>query len=327
MSAHIVVPDDFPSVFSGTAAAQRARELGTLTIHSERGADQEVELARRIATADAVLALRAYSHFTPPVLDAAPRLRLISLWGTGTDSVDLDACRRRGITVTNTAGVNAHAVAEHALALMLAVARRIPSLDAGVRAGEWPRGRLIGLEGKTLGVIGLGATGRRMTAIGVTLGMRVLIYTATDDAGRAAAQGGTAVPIDQLLRESDVVSLHLRLTTETDGFLNRERLRMMKRGAILINTARGKLVDRDALLDALKTDRLGGAGLDVFHDEPLSPDDPLLEFSNTVLTPHNAGATQEVIEAGLQRAVENVERYLRGEPSNVVVGATTVPPI
>ena len=320
MPAHIVVPDDFPSVFAGSAAAARLGELGDMTVHSERGADHELELARRIATADAVLALRAYSRFASHVLDAAPRLRLISLWGTGTDSVDLDACRRRGITVTNTAGVNAHAVAEHALALMLAVARRIPSLDAGVRAGDWPRGQLIGLEGKTLGVIGLGAIGRRMATLGAALGMRALVYSATHRADRAAGWSAESVPIDGLLRESDVVSLHLRLTAETEGFLGRERLGMMKPGAILINTARGKLVDRKALLDALRNGPLGGAGLDVFHDEPLPASDPLLQFSNTVLTPHNAGATREVIEAGLRRAVENVECFLRGEPRYVVAG-------
>jgi D-3-phosphoglycerate dehydrogenase len=319
MNVRIVVPDDFPSLFSGSPAEHRLRGLGALTVHAERGTEQAAELARRIADADVVLGLRAYSRYTAAVLDEAPRLRLISLWGTGTDNVDLDACRARGITVTNTAGVNANAVAEHALALMLAVARRIPTLDAGMRAGQWPRSELTGLGGKTLGVIGLGAIGERVARLGAALGMRVLVYTNTDDRGRAARIGATAVPIDDLLRGSDVVSLHLRLTGDTEGFLDRPRLGVMKPGAILINTARGKLVDRRALYDALRDGRLGGAGLDVFHEEPLPPDDPLRRMPNTVLTPHNAGLSREVIDAGFQCAVENIECFLRGVPRNVVV--------
>lgn len=320
MTVRIVVPDDFPTVFAGSRAEHRLRALGEVTIHSERGADEESELAKRIASADVVLGLRAYSHYTARVLDEAPRLRLLSVWGTGTDNVDLDACRRRGITVSNTAGVNAHAVAEHAVALMLAVARRVPRLDAAIRAGEWPRTRLTGVDGKTLGVIGLGDIGQRVAVLGAALGMKVLAYAATTNDGRAAASGATLVPLAELLRESDVVSLHLRLTSVTEGFLDRQRIALMKPGAILINTARGKLVDRAALHDALRDGSLGGAGLDVFHEEPLPADDPLLGLSNTVLTPHTAGSTEEVVDAGLQRAVDNVEGFLRGTPRNIVVG-------
>jgi D-3-phosphoglycerate dehydrogenase len=318
MTVRIVVPDDFPSVFTGSSADHRLRAIGTLTVYTERGADQEPELVKRVGDADVVVGLRAHSQYTAQVIAACPRLRLISLWGTGTDNVDLDACRQRGVTVTNTAGINAHAVAEHALALMLAVGRRLPSLDSAVRAGHWPRDRLVGLEGKTLGVVGLGAIGRRVATLGAAVGMRVLTYAWTDDGGRSASVGATAVPIDSLLRGSDVVSLHLRLDPNTEGFFDRSRLALMKPGAILINTARAKLVDRAALLDALRNGPLGGAGLDVFHEEPIRPDDPLLRLPNTVLTPHNAGVTQEVVDAGLQRAVENVECFLRGMPRSVV---------
>jgi len=128
------------------------------------------------------------------------------------------------------------------------------------------------------------------------------------------------VGLDDLLAASDVVSLHLRLTPETEGLLDRARLGLMRPGALLINTARGALVEREALLEALRTRRLGGAGLDVFHDEPLPPDDPLLGFDHAILTPHNAGMTPEVIEAGLQQAVENIEHFLRGRPIHVVTG-------
>ena len=315
----IVVPDDFPTALSGTPAEEQLRTLGEVSLHTERGADREAELIRRVADADIVVNIRAHARFNGAVLSVCNRLRLISVWGTGTDHIDLDVCRARGVTVTNTPGVNAHAVAEHTIALMLAVTRRIPSMDADVRAGQWPRGMLVQLEGKTLGIIGLGAVGRRVAALAAPFGMRLLASTHGDDAGRAAAVGARHVTIETLLRESDIVSLHLRLSDETSALLSRERMALMKPSAFLINTARGGLVDRDALIDALRNGRLAGAALDVFHEEPIRGDDPLLALPNVVLTPHNAGMTPEVIDVGLRRAVENVASYLRGAPVNVVI--------
>ena len=215
----IVVPDDFPPAITGTTAERALRSLGDVTICTERGADQEAELIRRIREADVVLNIRGYTRFTANVLAACERLRLISIWGTGTDHIDFAAARAREITVTNTPGINAHAVAEHTLALMLAVARRIPSMDAGVRAGEWPRGLLVQLEGKTLGVIGLGAIGTRVATLASALGMTVLASTLGDDDGRASTVGGKHVPLESLLRDSDFVSLHLRLSEKTARYL------------------------------------------------------------------------------------------------------------
>jgi Lactate dehydrogenase and related dehydrogenases len=314
----IVVPDDFPAALTGTVAERQLRTLGDGTVFTERGADRELELIRRIGDAEIVVNIRAHARFSRAVLEARDRLRLISVWGTGTDHIDLAACRAKGVTVTNTPGVNAHAVAEHTMALMLAVTRRIPEMDAGVRAGQWPRGMLAQLEGKTLGIVGLGAVGRRVAALAAPFGMRLVASTYGADAGRAATVGADHMPMETLLRESDVVSLHLRLSDETKDFLSRERLAMMKSSAFLINTARGGLVDRDGLVEALRNGRLAGAGLDVFHEEPVRPDDPLLALSNVVLTPHNAGMTPEVIDVGLRRAVENVASYLRGVPANLV---------
>ena len=314
----IVVPDDFPPVLTGTAAERQLRALGDVTLFTERGADQEAELIRRVGDAEVVVNIRAHARFSERVLAACPRVRMISVWGTGLDHIDLAACRARGVTVANTPGVNANAVAEHTLALMLAVARHIPSMDGAVRAGEWPRALLTQLEGKTLGIIGLGAIGRRVAELAAAFGMRLLASTYGPDDGRAAAVGARHVPIDTLLRESDFVSLHLRLSQSTTSYISRERLASMKPTAYLINTARGGLVDRAGLVDALRAGRLAGAALDVFHEEPLAADDPLLTLSNVVLTPHNAGSTQEVIDLGLRRAVENVEAFLRGSPANAV---------
>jgi len=201
-------------VLSGSAAEQRLRMLGDVTIHTERGADRETELVRRISDADAVLSLRAHARYSARVLDACPHLRMISIWGTGTDNVDLPACAARGVVVRNTPGLNAHAVAEHTLALILAIARRVPQLDAELRAGQWPRMLLVQLEGKTLGLVGLGAIGRRVAELARPFGMRLLATTWGADAGRSAAAGAQHVPLESLLAESDVVSVHLRLGAE-----------------------------------------------------------------------------------------------------------------
>ena len=314
----IVVPDDFPSVFEGSAAHERARGLGDVRVFTERGAEHETELIRRIGAAKIVINIRAHARFTDAVFRACPGLRMISIWGTGTDNIDLDAAARCGVTVCNTPGTNAIAVAEHALTLMLAVARKIPQIDREMRAGAWPREMLAQLHGKTLGVFGTGSIGGRVAELGRALGMEVLAWSARGDTARLRTAGfGTAAKED-ILRRADVISLHLRLTSETRGFVGRQEFALMKPGAILVNTGRGPLVDHDALLDALANGRIAGAGLDVFHDEPLKPGDPLLGLSNTVLSPHNAGQTPEVRRDGLLRAVENVERFLAGMPVNVV---------
>lgn len=306
----IVVPDDFPPVLSGTAAEAELRALGDVTIHTQRGADREAELTRRVRDADVVVNIRAHARFTAQVFAASPRLRLISVWGTGTDHIDFGAAQAHGVTVTSTPGVNARAVAEHTIALMLAITRRIPAMDAAVRVGEWPRGMLTQLEGKTLGIVGLGAIGMRVAALAKPFGMRLLASTLGEDAGRSAEAGANRVPIDDLLRESDVVTLHLRLSERTTGYIDRARLALMKPTAFLINTARAALVDREALIDALRESRIAGAALDVFHEEPIPAGDPLLTLLNVVLTPHNAGMTPEVVDGGLRRAVENVRGFL-----------------
>jgi D-3-phosphoglycerate dehydrogenase len=316
----IVVPDDFPSVFSGTEAHERVKGVGEVRVFTERGADQEAELIRRMGGAEVAINIRAHARFTDAVFSACPSLRLVSVWGTGVDNIDLEAAVRRGVTVTNTPGVNAYAVAEHALALMLAVARRIPALDREMRSGAWPRELLTQLLGKTLGVFGLGTIGSRVTRLARAIGMEALGWSCRGDAERVRAAGARSASKEEILRSADVVSLHLRLTPETTGFLGRAELALMRPTAILVNTGRGALVDREPLLDALREKRILGAGLDVFHEEPIRADDPLLTLPNVVLSPHIAGQTPEVIREGLLLAVENVRNYLSGRPTSVVVG-------
>ena len=307
--ALIAVPDDFPAVFEGSAAHQRASKLGAVQVFGERGADDSAELARRIGGARVAVNIRAYAQFTDAVFASCPNLRMISVWGVGTDNIDLAAAARRGITVCNIPGANAIAVAEHALALMLAVARKIPRVDSAMRSGEWPRDMLGQLHGKTLVVLGMGAIGSHVVKLALAFGMTVLEWRARQN---------TLAERDDMLRRADFVSLHVRLTPQTRGIIGAREFALMKPEAILINTGRGALVDREALLEVLGNQRIGGAGLDVFHDEPLKPDDPILRLTNTVLSPHNAGQTPEVRRDGLALTIENVERFLAGTPQNVV---------
>jgi D-3-phosphoglycerate dehydrogenase len=315
----IVIPDDFPSVFEGSQAHERAKKLGDVAVFSERGADVEQELIRRIGRAEVAINIRAHARFSEGVFTACPALKMVCVWGTGTDNIDLNAAGMRGVTVCNTPGVNAFAVAEHALALMLAVARKVPTLDSEMRKGKWPRELHTQLVGKTLGVFGLGTIGARVAALGKAIGMDVLGWSALGDEARIKKTGATPAAKDDILARADVISLHVRLGTDTRGFIGRREFGLMKPTAILVNTGRGALVDRDALLAALKERKILGAGLDVFHQEPVAPDDPILSLPNVVLSPHNAGQTPEVIRDGLLRAVENVEHYLQGKPRDVVV--------
>ena len=315
----ISVPDDFPSVFEGTPAHERARALGQTQVYAARGADDEGELIRRIDRARVAINIRAHARFTEGVFAACRHLKLVSIWGTGTDNVDLDAAGRHGVTVTNTPGVNAFAVAEHTLALMLALARHIPRLDREMREGQWPRELLTQLLGKTVGVFGIGTIGARVVALTKAIGMHPLAWSLQGEPARARALGARPASKEEILRDADVVTLHLRLVPETRAFLGRRELSLMKRTALLVNTARGALVERDALLDALAQGKIAGAALDVFHDEPLKRGDPLFDRDNVVLSPHNAGQTPEVIRDGLLRAVQNVENFLAGQPTDVVV--------
>jgi D-3-phosphoglycerate dehydrogenase len=317
--ATIVVPDDFPSVFENSAAHEAARKLGETVVYAARGADDEQELIKRIGRARVAINIRAHARFTDGVFVACPSLKMVSIWGTGTDNIELDAAGRRGVTVCNTPGANAFAVAEHALTLMLATGRKLVRIDREMRGGAWPREMLTQCLGKTLGVFGTGTIGARVVALGRAIGMEVLAWSARGDEARVRAMGARPASKDEILRTADFISLHVRLTPETRGFLGRRDFALMKKTAILVNTGRGALVERDALLDALTTKKIAGAGLDVFHDEPLKPGDPILGFDAVVLSPHNAGQTAEVVRDGLLRAVKNVENFLAGKPTDVVV--------
>ncbi len=311
----IVIPDDQPVVMGTCSGYRRLVEQQPVGYHATLPGSEEV-LIERIRDFEIVINIRSSTKFTERVFEACPQMKLLSIWGTGTDNVDLKAAQRHGVTVTNTPGVAAIAIAEHSLMLTLAVARRIVSLHRQTVEGEWPRGQSVQLRGKTLGIIGLGAIGRQFAKLGEAMGMRVLVWTMHPN----PALGFELVERDELFRTSDVVSLHLRLSPDTTGFLGSREFDLMKPSAIFINTARGPIVDEPALVEALRTKRIAGAGLDVFDVEPLPAGHPLTKLDNVILTPHCAGVTPEVLEAGLTLAIENAENFLSGTPQHVVVG-------
>jgi len=307
----IVVPDDSPPVISGSPALERLRAAGETIVYTSLPASED-DLIRRLQGAHTAINIRGYSKFPARVLGAVREtLRHLAIWGTGTDNIDLEAARRLGIAVSNTPNTATDAIAEHCLALLLAVARRLLPLDAGVRRGEWERGMLFQCRGRVLGIIGTGAIGTRFAELGRAIGMQVIAWTLHPDPGKAHRSGFAYVDtLDALLSASDVVSLHLRSSPETRGLLSVPQFDRMKEGAIFINTARGDIVDEGALAGALSRGRLMGAGLDVFGKEPVSADNPLLRLPNVVLTPHTSGTTPEALEAGLNLCAENVTRYL-----------------
>jgi D-3-phosphoglycerate dehydrogenase / 2-oxoglutarate reductase len=250
------------------------------------------------------VALDDHSYMPTELVAQCPALRHIVFLGTGAASyMDVDALKSRGVSVHTIKGYGDTAVAEHTIALMFFVARDVARMDREVRAGIWTPQEGVQLLGKTLGVIGLGGIGREVARIGAGIGMQVIGYNRTHQADAPCP----LVELDTLLARADVVSLNLVLNDETRGFLSKERIARMKPGAILVNTARGALVDETALIEALQRGHIRHAGLDVFHNEPLKPDHPLAKMANVTLTAHAAFRTQEASMTLLRRAIDIVK--------------------
>lgn len=254
------------------------------------------------------------------VIEAADSLRVIARYGVGVDAVDLEAARQRGIIVTNTPGANTNSVAELTIALMLALARRIPEAVQTTRLGGWPRLSGVSLEGKVVGLIGFGAIGRQVARRLRGFDCTLLAYDPFPDEVKAEELGVRLTSLDEVVQQADFLSLHCPATDETRGMVNEAFLRKMKEGAFLINTARGELIDESALLQALQSGRLSGAALDVFSRQPPEPDNPLLKLPQVILTPHMGAHTDGAIQAMGWGALENCLAVLRGqEPPNRVV--------
>jgi D-3-phosphoglycerate dehydrogenase len=313
----VVVPDDFPSIFSDTHPHRALQQCAQVKVYTDKASSPD-ELIQRLKGAQVAVNIRAYSKFTAPLMEACTDLKMIAVLGIGTDNIDLPAASRLGIKVTNTPGYSAVAVAEHALTLMLSVARRIPQHQQELHSGRWTRIPMIQLHGKCLGLIGFGSIGRQMASLAKGIGMSVFAWTLHPDRERAAQAGIEFVPWEQILSISDVLSIHIRASEKTRHLINRQAFTKMKPNCILVNTARASIVDSDAMLEALKAGLLAGAGLDVYDQEPLPPDNPLLSLPNVVLSPHNSGMTPEAIQRGNEMVVENVVAFLEGRVLNEV---------
>lgn len=315
----IVVLDGY-TLNPGDLSWEGLHRLGEVKIYDRTTAAQILERSGR-----AEIVLTNKTPLSKKTLEQLPQLKYIGVLATGYDVVDVRAAAERGIVVTNVPSYGTDSVAQFVFALILELAHRTGLHSDSVHRGDWGaqpdfcywRSPLVELSGKTLGVIGLGRIGQRTAEIAAAFGMKVKAYSRRW-AERPPEQGITWCSLEELLRTSDVVSLHCPLTDDTRGLIDRERLAMMKPGAYLINTSRGALVVEHDLAEALRSGRLGGAALDVLPQEPPAEGSPLLGVPNCILTPHIAWATAEARSRLLDQAVANVERFLTGTPIHVV---------
>lgn len=317
MAPKIVIPGDDPPQLQGSSHLDRLKQHGEVALFTDRPTTVE-EKVRRAKDAECMINSRGAVKWPGEILAQLPRLKMISVCGIGTDAIDLAYARERGIVVCNVPGATATIVAEHAIGLMLAVARALAFHTSELKQHRWHRRQSVFLRGRVLGIVGAGSIAVETARLARGLGMRLQAWTYHPSPEKARQLGCDFVDFDQLLASSDVVSLHVKLTEQSRGLLGAAQLAAMKPGALVINTARGPIVDVHALAAELRSGRLGGAGIDVYEVEPMPPDYPLLDCDNVVLTPHNADDTPEGNDFLNEGAVGNVLAYLAGRPRNVV---------
>jgi phosphoglycerate dehydrogenase-like enzyme len=315
----IAVLDNWQGIAADAADWSALHAMAEVTFFRDAFPSEDA-LVSALAEHDVVLAMRERSRLMKPVIDRLPKLHLLCFTGARNASVDVAACTARSITVCNTVSSRtSHATAELALALLLAAARRIPLADAETRAGRFQRDVPPGIEmfGRTLGIIGLGHIGGRVASYAKVLGMNVIAWSQNLTGERAGEVGATKVAKDELFSRADAVTIHLVLSDRTRHLIGAEDLAKMKRGAILVNTSRGPIVDTAALVTALKEGRIIAA-LDVYDQEPLPAGHPLLSTPNTVLTPHLGYVTADGMADFYKLLIEDVLAWLAGNPIRVV---------
>jgi D-3-phosphoglycerate dehydrogenase len=313
----VVVPGDQPPMIAGSPHLERLGQQAEVVLFDTLPASDQ-EKVDRARHATVILNSRSAVRWPGSVLRQLPKLRMIACCAIGYDCIDMPVARERGIVVTNVPGRTATIVAEHALALLLATARRLAWLTSEIKQGRWPGERLVLLSGKRLGVVGTGHIGCEMIRLGRAIGMEVVAWSFHPDPDKAARLGFRYVDRSELLATCDAISIHLKLTDASRGWINAETLAQMKPGAFLVNTARGAIVDHAALVEALNSGRLGGAGLDVFESEPLPADHPLLRCRQVVFTSHAADQLPEAYEVLSAGGVDNVLAFFEGKLQNVV---------
>lgn len=313
----VIVPGDFPKMIAGSPHLDRLREAAEVVVYDTRPAD-DAEKLERVRDATVILNSRGIVRWPGAVLRQLPNLKLISCCAIGVDCVDLVVAREMGIAVTNVPGRTAVIVAEHTLALLLGASRRLAWMTSELKSGRWPGRHLISLNKKRLGVVGTGHIGCEVIRLAKAIGMEVVAWSFHPSAEKAARLGFRYVERDELLATSDAISLHLKLTDDSRGWLDAAAFQRMKPGVVLVNTARGALIDEATLVAALDSGKLGAVGLDVYSTEPLPTDSPLLRCEQVTLTPHAADQLPEGYEALSGGGVDNVLAFLARRPENVV---------
>jgi glycerate dehydrogenase len=297
-------------------------KLGELTVYDRTSLTDEDEAIARIGDAEIVFTNK--TPITKKVIDACPGMKMISMLATGYNVVDYLYAKEKGIPVTNVPSYGTASVSQFSIALLLEVCHHIGHHDASVHAGNWASCidwcywdyPLIELEGKTIGIIGFGRIGQTEGRVAKALGMKVLAYDLyPNDSGRAI---GEYVALDELYAQADVITLHCNLTAENTCMINKDSIAKMKDGVILINNARGQLINEQDVADALNSGKMGAAGLDVVYTEPIKADNPLLRAKNCIITPHISWAPKESRQRIMDCAVANAKAYLAGAPINVV---------
>lgn len=262
--------------------------------------------------------MRAYSKFTDAIFDKLPDLKFLTVMGTGTDNIDLAAATKRGVVVSNTPTAPTISVSEFAIALTLAVTKNLVPMHNALKGGEWKHLPGIELRGKTFGFVGLGIITHEMAPVLKALGMRMIGWSLTRDEARAARLGVELVEMDEVFKQADIVSLHLRASPKTHQIVGKRELELMKPSSYLVNTGRGALVDEGALYDVLKAGKIRGAAIDVYQTEPLPGTSPLLTLENVLVTPHVAWVTDMGIDRMARHPVDNIVAFLDGKPQYVV---------
>ncbi len=313
----IVVPGDEPVQIAGSPHLERLAGYGDVMLYDTRPASLE-EKIERVKDADVIMNTRGAVAWGELEFSQLPKLKMVTTCSIGTDMFDLEAAKKHGIVICNQPGRTASVVAEHMFGLMFAVAKRAAYLTVEMKKGYWPRRDNVMLQGKTLGIIGMGNIGAEMARLARLIGMKVIAWTFHPSSERAEKLGVRFVELDTLLETSDVISLHVALTDDTRGMIGEAEFEKMKAGAILLNGARGAIVDTDALVNALNSGHVGGAGIDVYEEEPTPSDHPLFACEQVVLTPHCADMTPEGVDLLNSGAVENVIAFLEGRTQNAV---------
>ena len=311
----VTVLDDYQHAIAGTRALERLRQNAEVNVLTEKLATEE-ELIRTLKGSQAIIPIRERTKFPASLLRMLPDLEFISQTGNHAYHIDIEAATRAGIIIALAPGGNS--TTELTFGLMIGVMRRIPQSDQAMRRGQWPLVLGYVLKGKTLGILGLGKIGIEVAAIARAFGMKVIAWGPTLTAERAAQSQATFVALDDLLQQADVVSIHLKLSDQSKGLLDEGRLRLMKKSAYLINTARGAIVNEQALVDVLRARVIAGAALDVFMEEPLPANHPLLRLENVVITPHLGWPTDSGFAGFAENAVDNILDYVQGKLTRAI---------